>query len=87
MIKSIHCEEENAINRSRRSKTATNQFNVQSKIKNLIAQDKFKFKKTNIHDYDYNKYQYSDDESQYQEIENKNEPSSSHLYESSHQNY
>ena len=64
MIKSIHCEEEAAINRSRRSKTTTNQIKAQSKIKNLIAQDKFKFKKTKMPEYDFNKYEYSDDESE-----------------------
>ena len=68
MIKSIHCEEE-PINRSRRSKTTNQQFKAQSKIKNLIAQDKFKFKKTRAPEYDFNKYEYSDDESEYLEQE------------------
>lgn len=61
MIKSNHCEEENVINRSRRSKTGNNQYHVKSKIKNLIAQDKFKYKKTHVPEYDFNKYEYSDD--------------------------
>ena len=68
MIKSIHCEEE-PINRSRRSKTTNQQFKAQSKIRNLIAQDKFKFKKTRAPEYDFNKYEYSDDESEYIEQE------------------
>lgn len=74
MIKSIHCEEE-AINRSRRSRTAQNQFKVESKIKNLIVQDKVKHKKTRLPGYDFDKYEYSDDD----ESMNENEPNESHI--------
>lgn len=83
MIKSIHCEEE-AINRSRRSKTAQNQFKVESKIKNLIVQDKVKHKKTQLPGYDFDKYEYSDDESMNEHnepYESKIESEASRQYE------
>lgn len=71
------------MNRSRRSRTH-NPAKVESKIKTLVAQDKFKYRQSVVPEHDFNKYDYSDEESiseDQEDLDERGEPSSSQAEE------